>query len=129
MCGSIGEPRFREVATKNGKKEIASFGICQIEGRDEKGNAVFAWYNADMWLSEGSKLKGYLVKGAKVLVAGELKTEKWTTKDGTEKSAVKIAVRSLELVGNKQEQTAMPTSTPLPTTDDDDDGDLPEFLR
>ena len=122
MCGSIGEPRFREVNTKTGKKEIASFGICQVEGKDDNNNTIFAWYNADMWLTEGSKLKQYLVKGAKVLVNGELKTEKWT-KDGVEKSGVKIAVRALELVGGKQEAPA-----PAPVADDDDD-DLPDFLR
>lgn len=102
MCGSIGEPRFREVNTKTGKKEVASFGICQIEGKDNNNNTNFAWYNADMWLPEGSKLKQYLVKGAKVLVVGELRTEKWT-KDGVEKSTIKIAVRTLELVGGRAE--------------------------
>lgn len=126
ICGSIGEPKFRAVNTKTGTREIASFGICQIEGRDEQGNAIFAWYNAEYWLPEGSKLKQYLVKGAKVYANGELKTDKWT-KDGVEKSAIKIAVRAIELVGGKQEQA--PTTTPLPTTDDSDDGDLPDFLR
>ena len=125
MCGSIGEPRFREVNTKTGKKEIASFGICQVEGKDEQGNTIFAWYNADMWLTEGSKLKPYLVKGAKVLVNGELKTEKWT-KDGVEKSGVKIAVRALELVGGKQEQaSAQMGASPAGTGAEDEEGDLP----
>lgn len=123
ICGSIGEPKFRPVATKTGNREIASFGICQQEGKDANGNNIFAWYNVDYWLPEGSKLKQYLVKGTKVLAIGELKTEKWV-KDGVEKSAVKIAARAIELVGGKQEQA--PAATPV---DDDDDGDLPDFLR
>ena len=126
ICGSIGEPRFREVNTKTGKREVASFGICQIEGRDANNNANFAWYNAEYWLAEGSKLKQYLVKGAKILAVGELKTEKWKDNNGAEKSAIKINVRSLELVGGKEQA---PASTPLPTVDDSDDGDLPDFLR
>ena len=48
-----------------------------------RGNTIFAWYNAEYWLNEGSKLKQYLVKGAKILAIGELKTEKWN-KDGVE---------------------------------------------
>lgn len=128
MCGSIGEPRFREVNTKTGKKEIASFGICQIEGKDDNNNTNFAWYNADMWLSEGSKLKQYLVKGAKVLVVGELKTEKWKDQNGNDKSAIKIAVRALELVGGKQEQAQQMGADPV-GTGAEDDGDLPDFLR
>lgn len=125
ICGSIGEPKFREVNTKTGKREVASFGICQIEGRDSNNNPIFAWYNADMWLNEGSKLKQYLVKGAKVLAVGELKTERWKDQSGTEKSAIKIAVRALELVGGKQEQAPANNNAPA----DDSDDDLPDFLR
>lgn len=126
ICGSIGEPKFRSVNTKTGTREVASFGICQMEGRDEQGNGIFAWYNAEYWMNEGSKLKQYLVKGAKVLAIGELKTEKWKDQNGVEKSTIKIAVRALELVGGKQEQTSTPA--PAPVADDDDD-DLPDFLR
>lgn len=125
ICGSIGEPKFRSVNTKTGTREVASFGICQMEGRDEQGNGVFAWYNAEYWMNEGSKLKQYLVKGAKILAIGELKTEKWKDQNGVEKSTIKIAVRALELVGGKQEQT----STPIPAPAADDDDDLPDFLR
>lgn len=116
MYGSIGEPKFRDVNTKNGTREICSFGICQQEGKDASGNSVFAWYNVDFWLDKGSKLKQYIVKGARVIVDGELKTEKWT-KDGVERSAIKIAARNLTLTGGKQEQ-AQPV-------EDDEEGDLP----
>lgn len=116
MYGSIGEPKFRDVNTKNGTREICSFGICQQEGKDASGNSVFAWYNVDFWLDKGSKLKQYIVKGARVIVDGELKTERWT-KDGVERSAIKIAARNLTLTGGKQEQ-AQPV-------EDDEEGDLP----
>lgn len=127
ICGSIGEPRFREVNTKTGTREVASFGICQTEGKDANGNTNFAWYNAEYWMNPDSKLKQYLVKGAKILAVGELKTEKWKDKEGVEKTGIKIAVRNLELVGGKQEQA--PVSTPIQTVDNSDDDDLPDFLR
>lgn len=121
MYGSIGEPKFRDVNTKNGVREICSFGICQQEGKDASGNSVFAWYNVDYWLDKGSKLKQYLVKGAKVIVDGELKTEKWT-KDGVERSAIKIACRNLTLTGGAQ-TGASPVGTGA--EDEDDEQDLP----
>lgn len=124
ICGSIGEPKFRTVNTKTGAREIASFGICQIEGRDNNNNPIFAWYNADLWLNEGSKLKQYLVKGTKVLAVGELKTERWKDQSGAEKSAVKIAVRSIELVGGKQEQVPAQGASPVGTGAEEED-DLP----
>lgn len=120
ICGSIGEPRFRDVNTKTGVREVCSFGICQIEGRDANNNPIFSWYNAEYWMNKDSKLKPLLVKGTKVLAVGELKTEKWS-KDGEEKSTIKIVVRTLELVGSKQEQTQV-TTTPIvagePQSDD-----------
>ena len=121
LSGSIGEPKFREVNTKNGAQDVCSFGICMREGRGD--NAVFAWYNAEYWMNKDSKLRPLLVKGTKVLIEGELKTEKWKGQDGTERSSIKIAVRNLELLGEKQEA---PAQTPVA---DDDDGDLPDFLR
>lgn len=119
IYGSIGEPKFRDVNTKNGVREVCSFGICQPEGKDAQGNTNFAWYNVEYWLDKGSKLRQYIVKGAKVIVDGELKTEKWT-KDGAERSAIKIMCRSLTLTGDRQ--------APAPVADDNDD-DLPDFLR
>jgi single-strand DNA-binding protein len=119
IYGSIGEPKFRDVNTKNGVREVCSFGICQPEGKDAQGNTNFAWYNVEYWLDKGSKLRQYIVKGAKVIVDGELKTEKWT-KDGAERSAIKIACRNLTLTGDRQ--------APAPVADDNDD-DLPDFLR
>ena len=128
ICGSIGEPRFRDVNTKTGVREVASFGICQNEGKDAQGNTIFAWYNAEYWMNKDSKLKQYLVKGAKILAVGELKTEKWKDKDGADRSTIKIAVRNLELVGGRAENQvgASPAGTGV---EDDDDGDLPDFLR
>lgn len=122
--GSIGEPKFRDVNTKNGTREICSFGICQQEGRDAQGNSVFAWYNVEYWLDKDSKLRQYIIKGAKVIVDGELKTEKWKAQDGTERSTIKIAARNITLVGGKPEQAPAPAPV-----EDDDDGDLPGFLR
>jgi single-strand DNA-binding protein len=114
ICGFIGEPKFRSVGTKTGNREVCSFGICQNEGKDSEGNTISTWYNAEYWLNEGSKLKQYLTKGAKILAVGELKTEKWKAQDGTERSTIKIAVRGLELVGGKQEQA--PVNPPAPAT-------------
>ena len=113
LSGSIGEPKFREVNTKNGAQDVCSFGICQREGRGD--NAVFSWYNAEYWMSKDSKLRPYLVKGTKVLIEGELKTEKWTGQDGAERASIKIAVRNLELLGEKQEQVPVNTSAPATT--------------
>ena len=124
ICGFIGEPKFRTVNTKTGNREVCSFGIAQNEGKDAQGNNITAWYNAEYWLPENSKLKQYITKGAKILAIGELKTERWTNKEGTEVASIKIAVRALELVGGKPEQAP----APAPVADDDDD-DLPDFLR
>lgn len=128
IYGSIGEPKFRDVNTKNGTREVCTFGICQQEGKDAQGNSIFAWYNVDMWLDKDSKLRPHIIKGARVIVDGELRTDRWKGQNGEEKSAVKIMCRNLTLTGERQEQgkvnTPMPATTPISAGADSDD-DLP----
>lgn len=125
LNGSMGEPKFREINTKNGAQDVCSFGICLREGRGD--NATFSWYNAEYWMNKDSKLRQYLVKGTKVLVEGELKTEKWKAQDGTERTSIKIAVRNLELLGDRQEAPAQAPAqgaSPVGTGAEEED-DLP----
>lgn len=122
MYGSIGEPRFREVNTKNGARDICSFGVCQAEGKDGQGNTIFAWYNAEYWMDKDSKIRPLIVKGAKVIVDGELKTDKWTDKEGQERTSIKIACRNLTFVGGKPTQGTFSVGT---GAEEDEDGDLP----
>lgn len=44
----------------------------------------------------------YLAKGSQVFIQGRLKTEKYTGKDGAEKTATKIVADRMQMLGGKQ---------------------------
>ena len=48
----------------------------------------------------------YIVKGTAVYVSGKLRTRKYTTADGTEKSTTEIVVRELQLLSKREEKPA-----------------------
>ena len=56
----------------------------------------------------GESLAQYLTKGTQVMVAGELRQERWE-KDGQKQSKVGIMVDGILLTGGKQQGQAQPT--------------------
>lgn len=57
------------------------------------------WVTCDHWNAGG--VVDYLKKGTQVAVTGPLKMAKWKGKDGAERQALQLDVRSLVLVGSK----------------------------
>ena len=48
----------------------------------------------------------YIVKGTAVYVSGKLRTRKYTTADGTEKTTTEIVVRELQLLSKREDKPA-----------------------
>lgn len=48
----------------------------------------------------------YIVKGTAVYVSGKLRTRKYTTADGTEKTTTEIVVRELQLLSKREDRPA-----------------------
>ena len=69
----------------------------------------------------------YVKKGTKVYVEGKLKTEKYTDKNGVEKSATKIIAEKVDILSNKQEGQLSKPNQPetVATGFDDMDDDIP----
>ncbi len=61
------------------------------------------WVNCSLFgrRAEG-KLREYLTRGAQICVSGEISLEEYQGRDGTTKTALKLNVRDLDLVGGKQ---------------------------
>lgn len=53
----------------------------------------------------------YLVKGSPVIIQGSLKQDRWETEEGN-RSRVWIVVSSVQLLGYKKEETAIPPHSP-----------------
>jgi single-strand DNA-binding protein len=95
-CNFIGnltrDPELRPV----GQSSVASFSIAV--GWKSKDKEGVEFINVSAWGKLGEIVAQYARKGTKVFVQGSLKTEKYTGKDGVEKTAVKITADKVEFL-------------------------------
>lgn len=102
LIGNLGG----DAETRNaGDAQVASFSVATTERwKDRDGNAQEAteWHRCEFWNPGG--VLPYLVKGQQVFVEGTLRTEKYKDKDGVDRTAVKVRVLSLQLVGGRDVQ-------------------------
>lgn len=58
-----------------------------------------------LWGKQAEGLSKHLVKGTQVVIQGHLKQERWTDKDGSNKSKLAVHVDDIQLVGGKRDQS------------------------
>ncbi len=86
---------------KVGDNDLTTFSIATTSGFGDK--KITEWLECSLFGNRGVKLATYLVKGQQVVVHGELTINRYTAKDGTTKSSLRMRVQELDLVGKKQE--------------------------
>lgn len=52
----------------------------------------------------GVKLSAYLTKGTKVAIHGRIKQERWETKDGSKRSALRIIADDIEFLSSREQR-------------------------
>ena len=123
LLGRIGQDP--EVKHLEGDKVVAKVSLATSESyKDKSGNKVenTEWHNLELWDGLAKLAESYLKKGSQIYVEGKIKTDKWETDTGEKRSAVKIRVTSLTMLGGNQEQQAKPERS---NTGNDEGGDLP----
>lgn len=117
MSGSLNEVNLignltRDVESRrmDTGKEIAKFGLATNEkwkSKDGEQKESVEFHNIVIFNDALAKIaKSYLKKGSKVFVKGQLKTRKYTDKDGVEKYSTEVVLQNyggqLILLGGKQ---------------------------
>lgn len=91
-----------ETKSTQGGTSVCSFPVAVNSGYGENKKTTWVRCNLFGKRAEGN-LPNYLVKGAQVAISGELTLEQWES-NGEKKSALKLNVNSLDLIGGKTEQ-------------------------
>jgi len=78
------------------ENDVASYTVA-VNGRRD-GDTL--WLRCDHWNPGG--VMEYLTKGKQVIVSGDIHMDEWE-KDGEKRSAIKLNVRKLQLVGRRRE--------------------------
>jgi len=96
LVGNLGkDPEIR--ATQNGK-EIANMSVATSYSRKDKNTGKWVdcteWHRivvySDVFVSI---VKRFVRKGSKIYVEGELRSHKWTDKDGAERYATEVVLQ------------------------------------
>lgn len=94
IAGNLGKDAETRQA---GSSTVTGFNVA-VEQRGKDGKKT-QWVNCSMWGSRGEKLAGFLTKGSKVCVSGEL-----TTREYNDKTYLELNVSDVTLMGGGQER-------------------------
>ena len=110
FTGSLGQDC--KVATTQNGKTVCEFSVAVNSGYGD--NKKTTWANCVMFgkRAEG-QLPGYLAKGQKVAVSGEMTLETWET-NGVKGAKVKVFVSSIDLIGEKKAEQQAPQQQAAP---------------
>lgn len=129
LIGRVGqEPESKSV----GDSTVTKFSLATSESyKNKSGEKVedTTWHNIEIWGKLAEVADKYVKKGDKLMVEGKIKVDQYEDKDGVKKTATKIRVESMEMLGGKQDSTtpkAEQAHTPKqeysgPSSEDDSD--------
>lgn len=97
FIGGIG--RDAEVRFLPNGTAVAQWSLAITSGFGDK--QITTWVNCNYFGERAEKVSGYIKKGSRIGVTGELSNRAYTTKDGVEKSSLELRVNDITLLGNK----------------------------
>ena len=95
IAGTVG----RDAETRDaGQSRVTGWSVA-VDDRQRGGEKGTIWFDCSMWGNRGEKLAGYIQKGGKVAVSGEL-----GTREHNGKTYLQINVADVTLLGGGQQQ-------------------------
>lgn len=112
-AGRDAEIRFLESG-----KQVANFTIA-VNRR--KRDAEPIWIKVEIWGKPAQIAADYVKKGSLVGLSGEVDLDTWTSKDGTERSQIKLTANDIRLLGSKSDSQQQQRSAPAAGNGFDDE--------
>lgn len=120
LIGNLGKDP--EVRYLDNQRAVANFSIATSETyTNRQGEKVTntEWHNIEMWDALAKVSEQYLKKGDSVFIEGQIKTEKWTSKENNEpRSRVVIRARSMQMLGSKNNAESSSASNVISQSND-----------
>ena len=88
-----------------GESQVAQFSVASTRKFTDRSGQVkeeTEWMRVEYWNPGG--VLPYLTKGQQVFVEGRYRTEKYTDRDGNEKTAVKVIATTVHLLGRREDE-------------------------
>ena len=124
LIGNLGsDPELRYTQAGN---PVANFSVAtNKKWRDNDGELQerVDWHKIVVWGKAAEQHAKYLVKGSKVGISGELRSETWEDDDGNSRKSVQILARRVDYlssVATGEDTSAVDQTDEFPTFNDDD---------
>lgn len=107
IVGNVGQtPTIRTA----GETKIASFTVATTERFKDKEETE--WHNVSVFGKLAEVVEKYVDKGTQLYVEGRIKTEKYTDKNGVERTATRVIANTIQMLGGKRESQSAPAQAP-----------------
>ena len=136
LIGRVG--RDPELRRTSGGDAIVNLSLATSEQWKDKESGEkkesTEWHRVVLYGRQAEVAAEYAKKGALIYIGGQIKTRKWTDKDGVEKYTTEIQARDLKLLsrpsGDGQQGGGQPARAPAPAPqqrrgNNDFDDDIP----
>ncbi len=100
LIGHVGSDP--EVRYLEGGTTVARFSIATSESYTNKNGEKVEqteWHRIELWERLAQIAEKYLKKGNSVYIEGRIRSEKWTDKDGMERTGITIRANNMTLLG------------------------------
>ena len=122
LVGNVGvdpEVRTLESGTKVARVRLAT--TERIYNRQTQESKDYTeWHTVILWGGLADVADKYVRKGSQLYIEGRIRSNKWTDKDGIERTTVEIVAGDMKLLGRRGDAPAsaspMPSSQPAPAT-------------
>ena len=103
LVGRLG--RDPELKSFDSGKQVCEFSVATSR-KDKDGNEHTEWHRVKVWGNSAEHCAKYLAKGREVYVEGELRTSKYTDKNGVEKYSTDVVAVpfGVQFLGGKGQQ-------------------------
>lgn len=97
MIGRVGTSM--ELRITNSNKKVVEFSIADTK-KAKDGQDITTWVNVVAWEGKADTLAKYVNKGDMLYIEGELRNQKYTTKEGIERYKTFILLDNFQLLPN-----------------------------
>lgn len=97
MIGRVGTSM--ELRVTNSNKKVVEFSMADTK-KAKDGQDITTWINVVAWENRADTLAKYVNKGDMLYIEGELRNQKYTTKEGIERYKTFILLDNFQLLPN-----------------------------
>lgn len=105
LIGNVGNKP--EIRTLESGVQVVSFSFATNEKYTNKAGEKFEqteWHRIEAWNNIASAVEKNVQKGDRIFIEGKINTQKWTDKEGIERTTYKIRASLVEFLGFRREQ-------------------------